>query len=341
MIKNTLLCKWRYQTVSLLRLGIKLIIAGIISIMLLSGFTVVYCNSGIHITNTTGATDYKWESGQLKTTMTEGFAWFRMDENGFNNAYSIEEKVNNLLMGSSHMEAVEVNPHKNTGYLLNDMGLGYTYNIGTSGHQIYNCVRNLSDAVNEYKPSGYVLLETDKIELDPDSMKKVLDGTYPHIPSYDTGIIYQIQKYAPAIKHLYNQIDVWRTGVNGITDSDINVDVEYENLLEEFLSKAQENASQTGARLVIFYQPKTIIDNEGIIISDTNSDALELFKSVCEENDIMFLDMTEPFLELYANEHILAHGFFNTGVGVGHLNKYGHQVIAKQLAEVIMEDRAR
>lgn len=97
----------------------KVCVSGVVALVILSTFTLLYCNSGIHIVNHSGATDYKWEPGQLKTTMTEGISWLRMDENGFNNAYPKEDKVNNLLMGSSRMEAVNVSPESNTAYLLN------------------------------------------------------------------------------------------------------------------------------------------------------------------------------------------------------------------------------
>lgn len=323
---------------SLLKSGIKTILAGISAIMILSGFTIVYCNSGIHITNTTGATDYKWEARQLKTIMTEGFAWFHMDDAGFNNSYPAKTKVSNLLIGSSHMGAINVNPKKNTGYLLNEMMPGYTYNIGMGGHKIYNCVRNLSDAIDEYMPTGYVFLETNSIELDVDSMKKVLDGTYPRIPSYDTGMIYKIQKFVPAIKHLYNNIDVWRSGTGISPEVERVFDEEYEELLGQFLAKAQRDASKTGAKLVIFYQPRTRIDEAGNIINSTDQDPLQVFKAKCKENDILFVDLTDPFTELYETENILAHGFYNTAVGAGHLNEAGHRAIAETLVRAIQEE---
>ena len=303
--------------------------------MILSGFTIIYCNSGIHITNTTGATDYKWEPRQLKTTMSEGFSWFRMDENGFNNAYPSEEKITNLLIGSSHMEAINLSPKENAGYLLNEMISGYTYNIGMSGHQIYNCVRNLSDAIDEYEPSGYVFLETDTIELDAESMKEVLNGTYPRIPSYDTGIIYWLQKNVPAIKYLYNQVDVWRKSSGNSSVVEKESSDEYEEILRQFLTKAQLDASKTGAKLVIFYQPRTRIDDVGNFINITDQESLEIFKSICFENGILFVDMTDPFTKLYDEERILAHGFSNTAIGEGHLNKAGHKVVAEALAKAI------
>ena len=48
---------------------IKIIIAVVCSIMILSAFTLVYWNSGVHILNPSGSTDYKWESERYKSNM--------------------------------------------------------------------------------------------------------------------------------------------------------------------------------------------------------------------------------------------------------------------------------
>ena len=37
--------------------------------------------------------------------------------------------------------------------------------------------------------------------------------------------------------------------------------------------------------------------------------------------------------------NILAHGFINSAIGQGHLNKYGCRVIAERIAIVIKEDQ--
>ena len=49
----------------------------------------------------------------------------------------------------------------------------------------------------------------------------------------------------------------------------------------------------------------------------------------------IFIDTDNDFIELYKTKHILPYGFINTKVGSGHLNKYGHEVIAKRLAKEI------
>ncbi len=320
---------------------IRTLLAGITSIAILSGFTILYCNSGVHITNTSGATDYTWEPNQLKTNMTEGISWMRMDSCGFNNAYISDEPVSNLLMGSSHMEAVNINKNKNLGYLLNSRLPGRTYNIGISGHQIYNCVRNMADAVEEYKPEDYIFLETDRVELDIESMKEVLSNTYPRIPSYDTGLIYKIQKYLPVIKSIYNQVSIWRdtseTDAENITDAGENAENElsdeYIETLDSFLAYAAQSAGK--AKLIIFFHPETSIDTHGNLIIKTDQSALEAFSKTCRSNGIIFVDMTDSFMECYESEQVLPHGFINTAIGTGHLNETGHALIADELADVI------
>ena len=54
---------------------IKIAAAGMISLVILSGFCLLYSFSGVHISNPSGSTDYKWEPGQWKATMTEGLSF--------------------------------------------------------------------------------------------------------------------------------------------------------------------------------------------------------------------------------------------------------------------------
>lgn len=313
-----------------------------IALVILSIILSFYNFSGIHITSNTGATDYTWESNQWKATMEEGFAWINMDENGFNNAYErVAGGVNEidiLLMGSSHMEAVNVPDDKNTGYYLNELiEDSYTYNIGISGHTIYNCFNNLEDAVNFYHPRKWVIVETDRIKLDIDSMQAVIDEEYGHIPSYDTGVLYVLQKYLPAVKALYNKMNYWKN--MGVADAETEkkdipddklIPEEYIEILDKFLKNA--NAKLTQQELVIFYHPQTIIDSDGSYIINKEDSYIRQFESICEDNRIKFIDMSEDFEELYNTEYVLAHGFINTAVGVGHLNAKGHEVVAQRLA---------
>lgn len=219
-----------------------------------------------------------------------------------------------------------------------------TYNIGMSSHRIYTCIQNLSAAVQEYKPSDYVIIETEYVTLDVDLMKQVVENNYPEIPTHDTGILYTIQKWMPAIKVLYNAIDNWIAASNWhscvpVSEELNNINVfseEYEIALDTLLKKARESVP-SDCELIIFLQPTTEIDEKGNY-KQGNTAGIELFDKLCKKHGIIFVDMTENFMELYTTRHILAHGFSNTAVGYGHLNKYGHQVIAATLASEIREE---
>lgn len=90
---------------------------------------------------------------------------------------------------------------------------------------------------------------------------------------------------------------------------------------------------------IIFYHPFERLCTDGSVEYQTTFEELDRFTQICRDISIDFVDMTEDFKTLYEEKYTLAHGFSNTAVGEGHLNKYGHQVIADRLSEVIMEDQ--
>lgn len=318
---------------------IKIVIASVLSGLILSGYVYLFDFSGIHIHNKTRATDYSWQANQWKSVTMEGFAWNRFDESGFNNS-AVMSEIDNLIMGSSHMEAVNVQGDENVCALLNNMSCGSTYNIGMSGHTIYSCVQNICDAVEYYQPQNYLIVETGTVDLDETSMSQVLEECYPRIPSYDSGILFIIQKKVPLFKTLYKAVDSWRTS-STLDDSVEISDEKYENkknykqTLNRFIEKAMKPVKEKGVQLIIVYHPTVEIDCDGNIKDITNADAIISFKEACEKNNVIFLDMTNDFEKLYYDEHILTHGFINSAVGVGHLNKYGHKLIAERLAEIM------
>lgn len=323
------------QRVSGLLWIVKAGIAGVLAIAILSLFSYGYSYSGVHIVSKTGVTDYKWEANQRKASMTEGFAWFRMDENGYNNTFPKNDKIDVLLMGSSHMEAVNVASDKNAGYLLNELLPGYTYNIGISGHTLYNCINNLQNAAAEYSPD-WIVIETDRVALESDKMQEVIDGKFPHIKSYDSGLLYYIQKYAPGVKLIYNQLSNWihmEKAVYEIIESE-DISENYINILDEFLATAT-GAMNNSQKLLIVYQPQTAIDESGKYISTSEDKYSKIFKQRCENAGIEFIDLSEEFETLYTTENILAHGFSNTAAGEGHLNEDGHKIFAEQVGAVV------
>lgn len=320
-------------------------VAAVISLILLSLFTLVYSHSGVHITNETGATDYKWEPNQYRSIMQEGFSWFKMNADGFNNLFNLADTdhVDILLMGSSHMEAGNIPTDANVGYLLNnrDAAEYITYNIGMSGHTIYQCVSNLENAVEYYNPSSYIIIETDRIDLDDQKMEEVIEGILLRIPSHDTGMMYRIQKYIPCFLPLYRELGNWISASNNktieVSDSSEknNKDTsQYEALLDRFINRIIESAD--GRQVIILYHPETHLADGGILEKE-DPNSIEIFETVCSEHGIRFIDMYDDFRKEFEDTHQLAHGFINTEVGEGHLNETGHSLVAKRLGEVIKE----
>lgn len=316
-----------------------IVVSSILSLTVLIIGVDIYGYSGIHMVSKTGATDYTWMPNQWKTTMSEGFSWFRMDENGFNNMQGNTDDIDILLMGSSQMEAVSVGCTGNTAALLNSYLPYRTYNIGISAHLIYHCVNNLADAVKVYQPSAYVIIETDAVRLDEDMMQLVIDGNFDHIPSYDSGIFYGLQKYVPPVKTIYKNMKDWSNMGEGRSEKESiqkldseNVSATYVSTMKNFLEYAKSKVQ--GQQLIFVYDPIDQIDNDGNYI-ETDETYRNLFNEECEKLGIVFVDMSDDFRELYEQQHVMAHGFSNTMPGSGHLNKCGHEAIAKRLAEVI------
>lgn len=316
----------------------KALVAGIGAAIVLNLFCLIYAYDGVHVTNSTGATDYAWEPKQLRATMREGFAWFSMDSHGFNNEKDYWEKPDVLLMGSSNMEAAQVAKNENTGALLNEMMPDYTtYNIGMSGHTIYRCVDNLENALRVHSPKKSVVLVTDSVDLSVEEMQTVTEGKSTPIPSYDSGLMYHMQKI-PVVKMIYKQISDWIFLQGEASQVKKKEDrAEYKEALTEFLGKASKIAEESGVTLMIVYQPPQYFDENGDISYEHLDENVALFKQECSRQNILFSDMTDDFTKMYEEEYLLPHGFSNASVIGGHLNKYGHKAIADEIVSHIRE----
>ena len=323
----------------LIKVLAKIVISIALATLVLSGFIYMYSFSGVHISNKTGATDYTWEPKQWKADMAEGFAWLSMDSNGYNNLEPIKTEIDVLMMGSSHMQAVNVPQNRNVTALLNEaVPEMYFYSIGVAGHKIYNVVNNISSAVEVYKPRLYVVIETSIVDLDEEKMEQVITGTFPRIKSYDTGLVYTIQKKVPLVKAIYKALDDWYS--NGKNEEEIPeshvVSENYKSLLDLFLQKASSSCGDD-VSLIICYHPVTVLNEAGELVCETDPEKLACFRDLCKKNNILFIDMTDDFQNAYHDSHVLPHGFINTSIGSGHLNEIGHRLIAERIEHTLSE----
>lgn len=318
----------------------RLMLSGVISLAVLSVFVYFYKYTSTRVITPDAPTDFTWTPEQAMNTMEEGFAWLEMDDNGYNNIHEKADgsQIDILLMGSSHMLGTEVSATENMGYILNDLLAFRTYNIGMTGHFLSPCINNLKYAVKIFKPSWYVVIQTDSVSPTTEEMEQVLSGTYAEVESDSGTLVKLLQTYIPASKKLMIQVEAWREADNkktkkGTSDYDASA---YEDLLNRYLASASECLGDHGPKLIILYTAPTKLDDDGNIIR--YDDDIAVFSKACEKNGIIFVDTTDDYCDKFKNANILVHGFINTAVGSGHLNPDGHLITAQRLAQVIKED---
>lgn len=322
--------------------------AGLISLLISSAFVLLYNYSGTHIVNTSGATDYKWMPKQYKANMTEGINFMHMDANGFNNLSANADDIDNiaiLLMGGSHMEAVQFPTEHNTGSLLNKKFKNYknykTYNIGMSGHQLINCLDNLEVASSYYSPSRFVIIQTSQLKLSSSEINSVLTHTLKDIPSYDSGLLYYLQKI-PAIKVVYKQL-MDKIAIDRASSKKQQLSQQLEQLEQDYcfsdgsLDMLLNKSRKLCKKLIIAYTPQIAILQSGQIERADDLKYVNKFKQCCENNDIIFIDCYNAFLNEYHKSYSVPFGFHNSKMGTGHLNKLGHKILAEELIKTIEE----
>lgn len=331
---------------SLKALG-KTVVAGIVAFVILTVFCFLYYNIPVHSANRDGSTDYKWEANVFYSRGTEGFAWGKTNNDGFTNMfdYDDEMKIDILVMGSSHMEAYQVDMSQSTAGRLNALFKNkIVYNIGVSGHNFLTCASNLRAALKKYQPTKYVVIETGSVSFSDEAIALAISEETPEIPSNDGGIIGLLQKN-PYLRLIYYQIRNYAKlpaedteeaeDTEALTKSDTTTNGK---LLDELFQQMSELTEEYGVKLIIAYHPGVKIASDGALNLNADQDVIARFKRSCDANGILFLDMSDRFKEEYENTYILPYGFSNSPVGSGHMNQYGHAMMAEELYELILED---
>lgn len=320
----------------------KAAVAGCLAFLLLSLFCFFYSNVPVHYANPTGSTEYRWEANRFYSRFTEGFALGKTNNDGFNNLldYTPGETIDILLMGSSHMEAFNVAQDENTASVLNRLfdGDKYVYNIGTAGHTLPYCVKHLGSALDTYVPAQYVLLETVSLNLSPADMEGALDGSLADIPSYTGGLVGLLQR-VPLLRLLYTKYFKNTLAFGGdAPEAPAGADGTpsgYRAALGDFIGHIGRESAAHGIQAVIVFNPAVGIADDGSLYTTTKPEQLTAFQTLCAENGVHFLDLTDVYMRAYSEQHLLPSGFSNTAPARGHLNAVGHRLIAETVYDTI------
>lgn len=335
---------------------LKCFFAGILALTILSIICFFYSNSPIGIADETNSSIHKSYPNSYSFYMKEGFAVKKTDANGYYNESAAQaENPEILIMGSSHIEALQIPTEKTIGSILNQKYK--TYCLGVSGQYIDACVSRLPTAIATYHPSKYVILETtgDPLSIE-DLNKSIIEYGMPNTdsPIYSRlspqlREFYRLfRTYIPCAMELYKGLDLWATAetrtAETSTENQNNQEISFEDesykeLLDTFIEKAAEAVKPSGAKLIIISRKGGNLEKDGsYTIPESSQTYVKELKEICEKHDVILLDVSSDFKNLYEQEHIIAYGFSNTSVGFGHLNKYGHRTIANAVLRYIEEN---
>ena len=326
----------------------KTLLAGLVALVILSALMLGYYFMPLRENNPKQNTDYVWMPNTPWASLTEGISYGITDADGFINP-EVTDNPEILFLGSSHLQAMNVMPEENMCYLLNKRFNGEyrAYNMGISGHTIYKVIQYLEDSLKIYKKvPKYIIIETSDVALSEPAVKQALSGEVKKTEVVDSGIVAQMQKI-PYFRQMYHQLD------NGmmkmlLPDNKKNEDnttadtvqktnekpVIDEKPYEEMLGYLQKMEKEYDTGIIVMFHPFETINTDGTV-GFSEADYAKVFSQYAEKYNIGFVDMTNDFERMYNEEYHVPHGFATGELGVGHLNKYGHAVIAERLYQYI------
>ena len=331
----------------------KCIIAGIISITLLSMFSLIYYNPPIAIQQPDLITNFKFKENSNWSYMLEGFGHGMTDELGYNNAYYTDcTEPDIVFVGSSHLEALQVPQNANCVYLLNEKfdkdTLLYNnfkcLNLSVSANAFEVSVSNFPYILEKYNNAKYMVIETSNVEFSPTMLDEIAQGKF-HAPKEENGLVRKVTMSVPYIKLLNKKINEARTAkVNVVADTndsncdDINI---YVDKMNEILYDLSKKTNEKDIKLVVLIHQRFWEDEDGNIITENSPEYMDAFKKCCENNNIKVIDVTKQMIESYIKDFEFSYGFPNTAPGEGHLNKTGHRIIAEEVYKSInkMEEK--
>ena len=111
----------------------------------------------------------------------------------------------------------------------------------------------------------------------------------------------------------------------------------YKESLDPVIEKIANIANDNSFQIIIVYHSEfTLTDLEGLIRTD-HPEMADAFREVCDRYSVSFIDVSDMCIEHYQSTYEAPCGFMNSVIGSGHLNKTGHDIIAKAVYQKICE----
>ena len=323
----------------------RIITSGILAFIILSLLSTFYHHYPQHKVDPDDVTDFRNVSHGVYLQGYEVFSFLKTNNEVYCNVFDYYDDMNIsiIIMGSSHMEAAQINIYCNTASVLGKISGRTIYNVGMSRHGFSACVSHMRQALRKYKPSEYLIMEIGTLNFSETELKNILEDKIQRISAYDTGILSLLRRndFLRVLQHQYAEY-ISRLIASKQPSHKEHMPNNINTMLSDVLGILKENASDYGVKIIIAYHPNISINKDGSlnILYKSNVTARH-FSEICARHGIYFLDMSSRFLKEYSKRHILPYGFINSSAGNGHMNKYGHRMFAEEIYSLIQRIEAQ
>lgn len=336
--------------------AIKSFIAFVVVFVFFNLICQIYYHMPAWYDRSSNATSYIWRPNSYILQAKEGFGFNTIDENGYVNPIKpLVKKDYILVFGASHSQGKEINQGERYTDLLNSR-YGEeelkVYNLSGDGHFYDKIVAGFSAGIEEFPDSSAAIIEIGTTEYDVKTLEEALSqrnynvketGEYIKNSVDQKTIIKQTVKetmpYVALLKHRVGDGSLDFGNPFGLNDkveeenSNVFDKQDYYDLVKLTANSLKNNYS---GKIIICYHPGCKLSSDGTV-DWKEEETYKPFRQAIEDSGIYFLDMTDAFDKLYEEEKILPYGFQNTTFGGGHLNQYGHKLLAEKLFDVLEE----
>ena len=304
-------------------------------------FVYFYYSPAVQVPNHDKFTDVKSMPSTHNPHGDEGYGNITIDEYGFNNILGISPaEAETIFIGSSQTEAQHVASNEHFVYLLNqERPETKVYNMGVSASTFQSTFYRIPYLVTACPNAKTLVFEINNMPS-PDDLEKVKNimdsgNIQEKDISWKAGNTFLTTAgKIPLVRLLWRQFDHYRRGKKPKNQQKGNFDKDkYLALLEDILAKGKAQAGDVN--IMIFYLAKLDLCQDASVEIAAGNNESELFKQACDKNGIVYMDMGSYFQEAYDSQHVLPYGFLNSPIGTGHLNIYGHRIIAKAFSDII------
>ena len=325
----------------------KWMIAILCALFVLNMVTFAFYHPVHQLERNGGSTHGLMVAGQWGLYGTEGWGIQTIDSRGYPNPELPLEEEYYCIIGSSQTEGFHSMKGERFCDILNKR-MGYEdslkyYNIAHSGYLFDDMAKHFKGITEEFPEMKGIIFEINQTGYSTDGLRSALDqvGYDEDKDSYSALIsnmdkrermLIAFKNYFPVFRLLSLQAKTYLGDeyqkVNGVSVSENKQEeVDYAVLLDQVMALMR---SQFDGEIYIVYHPMTTLNDDGTLAVNYG-ETDEIFQKCCEKYSIEFINMGPDFEDAFYKDHHAAYGFWNTTLESGHMNKYGHELIADRL----------